>query len=72
MTTPTLDSFLRNCIIQSRDDDDEPIFEMYTDADGAFVVRARLDGYAIIPIEVYEGLSPKAPPTIPPTLPSST
>jgi hypothetical protein len=70
MNQPTLDSFVRNCYLHPRTD--ETLFEGHTDADGEMVMRARLDGYAIIPMEIYEGLAPKSPPTNPPTLPSST
>jgi hypothetical protein len=51
---PVLDSFLRNCHMQIREGDAH-LFEI--ELEGA--VRARLDGYAIIPKEVYEGLLTK-------------
>lgn len=40
------DSFLRNCLLQSRPGE-EPLFE--EGADGRFA--ARIDGYAVIPVE---------------------
>lgn len=43
--------FLHNCFIKPREEDEGPLFEQ-TD-DGLF---CRLDGYAIIPREEYEGL----------------
>lgn len=55
MSQPTLDSFLRNSEIHQRDGEG-PLFEAYTDDQGRYVVRARLDGYAIIPIEAYREL----------------
>lgn len=43
------DSYVANCYIKVRDDQEGPLF----DPDG----RARLDRYAIIPIEEYEKLT---------------
>lgn len=66
-----MDSFLRNCLISPREG--EVIFSAYTDSVRGDVVAARLDGYAVIPREVYEDLlSPKSGPTDPPVDPSRT
>lgn len=59
MSEPTMDSFVRNCSLQLRDPD-EVLFEAYTDASGQLVWRARLDGYAILPMEVYEAMKGNA------------
>lgn len=54
MAEAELSSYLRNCVVMGRPEDG-PVFEMYTEADGEIVVRARLDGYVIVPKEIYAG-----------------
>lgn len=44
---------IRNCLLQPRND--ETLFVAREEGD-RFVTEAFLDGYAIIPVEVYEGL----------------
>jgi hypothetical protein len=50
------DSFLRNCRLYPRDTV-EVLFESYVDDSGRAIVVARLDGYTIVPNEIYESLS---------------
>ena len=56
-----IDSFLRNCLIVHRDPGDPILFYAYQDEQGETVVLARLDGYAIVPIEQYEALKATKP-----------
>jgi hypothetical protein len=67
---PTLDSFIRNCIVMPRAGDG-PLFEVHA-SDAGPITRVRLDGYAVVPIEVYESLLPKSGPTAPPESSAST
>lgn len=60
-------SYLRNCLIRPRKGEAAPLF--YQRDDGTVV--ARLDGYAIVPIEDYESL-PNSGPTPPPDPSAST
>jgi hypothetical protein len=62
-------SFLRNCLVIASDGESD-LFEANEDGQGRTVYIARLDGYAIIPMKVYLGLTPKSGPIEPPTLPS--
>lgn len=52
--SPKFKSFKRNCYVVARDE--APIFMVTSDSSGEEVVLAALDGYAIIPKEVYDDM----------------
>lgn len=60
MTLPSkIHSFLRNCYFAARPGDSH-LFEIRSNSQGEDIVCARLDGYAIIPKEIYQRLEAQA------------
>lgn len=55
MTDRQIESFIKNCYVVGREGE-APLFFGVEQKDGRGAVAARIDGYAIIPIERYEEL----------------